>query len=152
MIRFGRVTAAATRIAATLRSRRDALLGAVSVEIRPGQDIRDEGAATNTAVLSYLAARHPALVEIDAEARAAARAAARLVWHPRSSSLRDLALAAGVGFAHVIAQRLRSGAYVTNTEETVARKARAGLSTTPGVETGQLADALDHATTTLTGS
>lgn len=152
MIRFGHVTATAQRLAATLRSRRDALLGAVSVEIHPAEDTRADGPATNTAVLSYLAARHPALVAVDDDATAAARAAARLVWQPRTTGLRELALAAGVGFAHVIAKRLRSGAFVTNTEETVRQKARRGLSTTPGVATGQLADALDSATTTLTGS
>lgn len=152
MIRFGQVTATAQRLAATLRSRRDALLGAVSVEIHPADDTRRGSGSTNTAVLSYLVAKHPALASIDDEAIATARAAARLVWNPRTTGLRDLALAAGMGFAHVVAKRLRSGAYVTNTEETLTRKARRGLSTTPGVETGQLADALDSATTTLTGS
>lgn len=152
MIRFGNVTATAQRLAATLRSRRDALLGAVSVEIHPADDGRRESGATNTAVLSFLAAKHPALVSVDDDAKAAALAAAHLVWHPRTTGLRDLALAAGIGFAHVIAKRLRSGAYVTNTDETVRQKARRGLSTTPGVATGQLADALDSATTTLTGS
>lgn len=152
MIRFGQVTASAQRIAATLRSRRDALLGAVSVEIHPADDGRRETGATNTQVLSYLVAKHPALASIDDEATATARAAARLVWNPRTTGLRDLALAAGIGFAHVIAKRLRSGGYVTNTEETVRQKARRGLSTTPGVATGQLADSLDSATTTLTGS
>lgn len=152
VIRFGNVRSSVERIAATLRSRRDALLGAVSVEIHPAEDNRDEPGATNTEVLWRLATRHPSLIAVDDEALAAARAAAHLVWHPRTTGLRELALAAGQGFAHVIANRLRSGAHVTNTEATRERKARRGLSTTPGVATGQLADALDNATTTLTGS
>lgn len=151
VIRFGNITAVAERIAATFRSRRDSLLGAVSVEIHPADDMRDGGGPTNTEVLARLATRHPELVTVDDDALAAARAAAHLVWNPRTSGLRDIALAAGIGFAHAVANRLRSGAYVTNTAETSRRKARAGLSTTPGVATGQLADALDSATTTLTG-
>ena len=44
-----------------------------------------------------------------------------------------------------LALRLRSGEYVTNTEDTIARKARAGRSTSPGMDTGQLATALENA-------
>lgn len=148
MIRASSIRPGVDRILATLRSRRDALLGATAIEIHPAPDDRREGTG-NHAVLSYLARKHPELVAIRGDdVHEAVRAAARAVWNPRTSTLAQLALAAGPALAKVIAARLRSGQYVTNTEETSRQKARRGLSTIPGVATGALADALDNATVT----
>jgi hypothetical protein len=52
---------------------------------------------------------------------------------------------AGIGAAKAIAARLRSGDFVTNTEATLAKKAREGRGTTPGIDTGNLAASLDAA-------
>lgn len=148
MIRASSIRPSVDRILATLRSRRDALLGATAIEIHPAPDDRREGTG-NHQVLTYLAGRNPELLAIrGADVHEAVRAAARAVWNPRTSTLQQLALVAGPVLAKVIAARLRSGQYVTNTEETSRQKARRGLSTIPGVATGALADALDNATAT----
>ncbi len=146
MIRASSIRPNVDRILATLRSRRDALLGATAIEIHPAPDERREG-TENHRVLTHLAARNPGLLAIRGDdVNSAVRDAARAVWNPRTSTLHQLALVAGPALARVIGARLRSGQYVTNTDETRERKARAGLSTTPGVATGALADALDNAT------
>lgn len=148
MIRASSIRPSVDRILATLRSRRDALLGATAIEIHPAPDERRDG-PENRAVLTFLAARNPELLAVRGpDVAEAVRTAARSAWNPRTSTLHQLALVAGPALAKVIASRLRSGNYVTNTDETRASKARRGLSTTPGVATGALADALDNATVT----
>jgi hypothetical protein len=138
VIRFGAWRNNAGEIAATVRGIRDRLLGATRVVVVLGT--RREGGA-NGDVLGHLLRRNPELVRgLDPVARPAARA----VYDPRTSTLDSLALAMALAGAREIAARLRSGTYVTNTPETLyAKRAR---STTPGIETGQLADALDAAT------
>lgn len=149
MIRASSIRAGVSRTIATLRSRREALLGALTVEIHPAPDERREG-TENTRVLHHLARMNPALLALrGGDVDAAVRAAARSVFSPRTSTLRELATAAGPAVARALAARLRSGAYVTNTTETTERKARAGLGTTPGVATGALADSLEAAIITV---
>jgi len=138
------VRAQVTALQALVRGRRDALAGAVRVTILPSPDGRSEG-GTNTAVIAYLARRHPSLVEVAADLVGPARAAARAAFDPMTSTLRTIADTAARAIGPAIAARLRSGRYVTNTPETLADKARRGRGQTPGVDTEQLAQALDRA-------
>lgn len=139
MIRVGNVTAEAQRLAATIRGVRDRLAGYRRAVIH--LDPRDDG-ASNEAVLGYLLRANPGLGRgLDA----AARAGVSREWKGARSTLANMTYHAGISLAHELAVRLRSGAYVSNTEETVARKSRAGRSTIPGTETFQLATALENA-------
>jgi hypothetical protein len=141
VIRVGAVTATAERFAATIRGVRDSLAGYRRAVIDLGER---HDSATNTQVLSALARRNPSLLD---GLQPAAMAAVRLRWSQGGirTGLEELTLHAGLGAAHEIASRLRSGDYVTNTSETRERKRRQGLSSTPGVATGALASALDNA-------
>lgn len=141
MIRVGTVTTQADRLAATIRGIRAGLEGyrraVIDLDTRHGD-------ATNTEVIASLAHRNPRLV---ANLQPAAMAAVKLRWSQGGirTGLEELTYHAGLGAAHELATRLRSGAYVTNTAETRERKRRAGLSPVPGIATGALAVALDNA-------
>lgn len=133
-----------------IRGRIDALAG--TVYVRPQLAAREgEGARgpSNDEVLSFLAAKHPALVKPGSDMHGPAKAAARARFNARRSDLFDIARAAGPAVCRAIAARLRSGRFVTNTPATTERKAREGLSLTPGVATEQLAKALDSARVTV---
>ncbi len=146
MLRYGRPDLSAVdRFVARIRGTIDALAGARDVVIVPEPSARDDG-ESNGRVLVKLARRHPELVAPAADMDRAARAMAREYFRPWETPLAEAAVYAGIGAARAIATRLRSGDFVTNTPETTARKARRGLSTTPGVATEQLAHALDRAT------
>lgn len=139
MIRVGSIEAECARLAATIRGTRDNLAGYRRAVIR--LDARNDG-TDNEAVLGYLLRSNPSLGRgLDAAARAGVSGA----WKGARSTLANLTYHAGLALAHELAARLRSGEYVTNTEETLARKARAGRSTSPGMDTGQLATALENA-------
>lgn len=139
MIRVGSVTAEAQRIAATIRGVRDRLAGYRRAVIH--LDPRDDG-TDNERVLGYLLKSNPGLGRgLDA----AARAGVSREWRGAKSTLANLTYHAGIALAHELAVRLRSGEYVSNTEETTVRKSRAGRSTVPGTETFQLATALENA-------
>lgn len=143
MIRVGSVTGQASRLAATVRGVRDRIAGYRRAVIH--LEARTDG-QTNEVVMGYLLRRYPALGEgLDA----AARAAVSREWKGAQSTLINMTFHAGSGLARELAARLRSGGYVTNTDETRLRKARAGRSTTPGTETFQLAVALENATITV---
>lgn len=132
-------------IVTLLRARRDALLGAVRVVVDPAEP-RVEG-LLNITVLGYLSRHSPQLVDTrGGDVDQAMGAAVRAAWDPASSTLRGLAPLAGEAFARALAARLRSGRFVTNTPETLARKRARGRGATPGVDTEQLAHALDAAT------
>lgn len=146
MLRMGRLdTSALDAFRARIRGTIDALAGARDVVIEPQPEARPDG-LTNTEVIGRLARHSPALVAPGADMDRAARALAREYFVPWETPLAEVAVYAGIGAARAIAARLRSGDYVTNTEATTARKARAGRSTTPGIDTGHLAAALDVAT------
>lgn len=115
-----------------------------TVYIQPVLARRDDG-TSNGRVLSYLAEKHPDLVKPGPDMNGPAREAARASFNAKRSDLFDVARAAGPAVCRAIAARLRSGVVVTNTVETRERKARAGLSTTPGLATEQLATALETA-------
>lgn len=139
MIRVGDVSAQASRIAATIRGVTQRLAGyrRAVIVLDPRSDGTD-----NERVLGYLLRANPGLTRgLDA----IARGAISREWKGARSELVNLTYHAGLGVAHELAARLRSGEYVTNTEETLARKARAGRSTSPGMDTGQLATALENA-------
>lgn len=137
MIRAGVVKAQASRVSATIRGLRDRIAG--HLRGVASLDARDDG-ATSGEVMGHLARKHPNLIaSVDGVARAAARAA----WDPRRPSLESLTVAATQAVCRELAARLRSGRYVTNTVATIAAKDRAGHGTTPGVDTEQLARALD---------
>lgn len=143
MIRVGNITANASRLAATIRGVRDNLAGHRRARIH--LDPRADG-QTNEAVLGYLLRANPRLgLGLDA----AARAAVSREWTGARATLINLTFHAGSGLARELAARLRSGAFVTNTDETLHRKARMGRSTVPGTETYQLAVALENATITV---
>lgn len=148
MIRVGSIQADVARITAVLRGRVDALAGAVRVVVHPVPDSRTDSPVTNTEVMGFLAQRNPDLTDPKgADLDAIVRPAARAVWRPRTMGLEALAVAAGNAFGRALAARLRSGNYVSNNEETRRRKAgRPG-----GIDTEQLADALDDATATAEG-
>lgn len=142
MIRIGSVEATAERLAATIRGTRDRLAGYRRAVI--ALDARDDG-ASNEAVMGHLLRMNPGLAQgLDAEARAGARTA----WRGARSSLETLTFHAGVAFARALSARLLSGQYVTNSDETRARKARRGGGV-GGVDTRQLADALANPTVTV---
>ena len=148
MIRIDTVRALASleRVEAIFRGLRDRALGTATITIKPNPDERGEGTPSNSQVLAYLARKHPALTAVrGAEMDRAVRAAVRARFDWRTFSVPDMARIAGPVVARLIAERLKSGTVVTNTPETTERKARRGLSTTPGVETQQLADALENA-------
>lgn len=143
MIRVGSVKAEADRLAATIRGVRERLTGSLHAVIR--LEARPDG-TSGEAVLGHLLRMNPGLGRgLDAVAR---RGAAK-GWQGARSTLANLTYYAGLEIAQELAVRLRSGAYVTNTSETTARKARQGRSTTPGMSTGQTAAALEHATVTV---
>lgn len=143
MIRVGNITADVTRVAATIRGVRANLAGYRRARIH--LEARTDG-QTNEAVLGYLLRSNPSLGHgLDA----AARAAVSREWKGAQSTLINMTFHAGSGLARELAARLRSGAFVTNTDETRLRKARAGRSTIPGTETFQLAVALENATITV---
>lgn len=149
MLRVGRVdTSALDRFVARVRGTVDALAGARDVRVVPEPEVRDDG-ETNSRVLVKLARANPALTSLGADMDRAARQLAREYFIPWETPLGEAAVYAGIGAARAIAARLRSGDFVTNTPETTRRKARAGLSTTPGVASEQLAAALDRATAEL---
>lgn len=139
MIRIGSVKTQTDSVAAIIRGLKDRYLGTSLATITLGS--RDDGEG-NGAVLGHLIRRHPALIE---GTDAVCRAAARERFAVRTSTLDTIARDAGEAWAHEVAARLRSGRYVTNLPATTARKAARGHSTTPGVDSGQLADALDSA-------
>lgn len=148
MIRVGNIQAGVARFTALLRGRIDALSGSVRVVIHPTPDGRKGGSVTNTEVLGFLAQRNPDLIDPKgADLDAIVRPAARAIWRARTTGLEELAVAAGNAFGRALAARLRSGRFVTNNEET--RKRKHGLP--GGIDTEQLADALDDATATAEG-
>lgn len=139
MIRVGNVSASANRIAATIRGVRDRIAGHRRAVIV--LDPRNDG-TDNERVLGYLLGRNPSLGRgLDA----VARGAISREWRGAQSTLTNLTYHAGLALAAELAVRLRSGEYVTNTEATLAKKARLGRSTTPGTDTYQLAIALSGA-------
>lgn len=141
MIRMGTLKPGLERFAGTLRGLRDGMLGTAYVTIQPRPDSRREG-GTNTAVLAHLVHRNPELMmAMDAPARRAAREA----WRTGVRTLATLAEHAARGVARELAGRLRSGQYVHNLDETRDRKRARGDDSTPGMATGQLARALEHA-------
>lgn len=144
---MGDISADVDRFVATIRGVTDRLAGAVHVEIHPTPDAREDSAVTNRAVLRWLAERNPALVALSGgDIDRSVRQAARAVYRP-GMGLGVLATAAAPEVARAIAARLRSGAYVSNNDETRRRKnGRPG-----GVDTGALAESLDNATVTLEG-
>lgn len=139
MIRIGSIMAQSQRLAASIRGLRENLAGFRRAVIH--LDPRSDG-TDNERVLGYLMRKNPSL---GAGLDAAARAGVSREWRGARSTLINLTYHAGLSIAHELARRLRSGEFVTNTEETTARKAKAGRSTTPGTETFQLATALDNA-------
>lgn len=113
------------------------------VTIEPVPNVReDAGGDTNSAVLWRLSRKHPELFQNLGPA------ALRSVvdGFDFRFSLTKIAGDLSRGAMGEVARRLRSGVYVTNTPATTARKRRLGHSTTPGVDTGQLANALWRAT------
>jgi hypothetical protein len=141
VIRLGSVKATADRMAALVRGVRDNLAGNRRAVI--DMDARSDG-DSNTRVFGSLAARNPRLVAgLDAPVRAAVKAR----WDQGGvrTGLAELAFYAGRALAFELAARLRSGRFVTNTPATTERKRALGRSTTPGMETGALAVALDNA-------
>lgn len=148
MIRIGGIAGQLGALVARVRGTRDAIAGTVHARIVPSPDGRAHDAASNTEVFARLARRNPQLAAPGADLDAPAREAARAAWRGWQSDLRVIAQAAAVATAKALAARLRSGRYVSNTPETRAAKARAGLSTTPGLATEQLAAALEAATAT----
>lgn len=149
MLRYGRPDLSAVeRFTARVRGTIDALAGARDVRIVPEPEGRED-ALSNSRVLVKLARANPALVAPAADMDRAARAMAREYFIPWETPLAEVAVYAGIGAARAIAARLRSGDFVTNTPETLARKARMGRGATPGVDTGQLAAALERATAEL---
>jgi hypothetical protein len=143
MIRVGSIDAEAQRIAATIRGVRANLAGYRRAVIH--LDARNDG-TDNERVLGYLLRANPGLGRgLDA----AARASVSRDWKGAQSTLANMTFHAGMGLAHELAARLRSGRYVTNTEETSARKARRGRGMTPGLDTSQLATALENARVTV---
>lgn len=139
MIRVGSIAAEAQRIAATIRGVRDRIAGHRRAVIV--LDARDDG-TDNERVLGYLLRANPGLGRgLDA----VARGAVSREWQGAKSTLTNMTFHAGLALARELAVRLRSGEYVTNTDETTVRKSRAGRSTVPGTETFQLATALENA-------
>lgn len=139
MIRVGDVSAQASRLAATIRGVRANLAGyrRAVIVLEPRNDGR-----SNEEILGHLLRANPGLARgLDG----AARASVSREWKGARSTLANLTFHAGIGLAHELATRLRSGEYVTNTEETTTRKSRAGRSVIPGTETFQLATALSNA-------
>ena len=130
---------------ARIRDRMEELRRGAIGTIRPQPDARVDG-TTNSTVLATLSDRYPRLTAPGPDMVLAAVREAAKSWRPWSSTVRDLANSAAAGAARAIAARLRSGQYVTNNEETLRRKARLGRPPTPGVDTEQLARALDAAT------
>ncbi len=140
-VRVGAVAARSGAVAATIRGTREALAGyrraVIDLPTRPD-------GTPNAVVIGALARRFPRLFAgLQEEAMAAV--SSRFAQGGIRVGLEELALFAGRGIARGLAARLRSGRYVTNLPETRARKARLGLSLTPGVATGELATALDNA-------
>jgi hypothetical protein len=132
-------------IVALLSARRDQLLGSVRVLVSPAEP--RAGGGSNAVVLGYLSRHSPPLTDTrGGDVDQAMGTAVRAAFEPWSSTLRGLAPLAGEALARAIAARLRSGRYVTNTAETLADKARRGAGSTPGVDSEQLANALDRAT------
>ncbi len=117
------------------------------VQVRALLPARTDG-ETNEAVFLYLVKENPGLVEMDEDIRTASITAATDAWAAGGESLKDVAPSAAEGYAHALAVRLRSGKYVKNTPSTRASKAKEGQST-PGVATGQLANALTGAKFTV---
>lgn len=148
MIRVGTLTAQIQRFTATLTGRVEALMGTVRVVVHPVPDAREGSSTTNTAVLRHLAKKNPELTDPKgADLDALVRSQARAIWHPKRTGLEELAVAIGHFVSKGVAERLRSGRFVTNDAETARRKGgRPG-----GIDTGQLADALDAATVTSEG-
>lgn len=148
MIRVGSIHADVQRITAVLRGRIDALAGAVRIRLHPQPDARVGSSVTNTQVFGFLAEKNPDLTNPrGADIDALVRPAAREIWHPATTTLQDLAVACGNPVGQAFAARLRSGNYVENTDETRRRKNyRPG-----GVNTEQLAEALDNAVATEEG-
>lgn len=142
MIRIGDVSAQAKRIAATIRGTRQRLAGYRRAVIT--LPTRDDG-TDNEVVLGHLLRMNPGLVRgLDAAARAGARA----VWQGARTTLETLTYHAGAAAARELSLRLRSGQYVTNNDETRARKSRRGGGV-PGLASGQLADALENPTVSV---
>lgn len=140
MIRLGKIGTRVGALTATVRGLRQSNLG----HLRAVADlpVRREG-VQNSLVLGVLMRRFPRLHQhLDPEVLEYVRA------HPRARffSLEELTLLAGTGVARALARRLWSGQFVANTPQTRLRKLRRGLSATPGIATGQLANALQSAT------
>lgn len=145
MLRMGKLGPQLDAFIARVRGTVDSLAGARDVVIEPVPDVRPDG-TTNTAVLARLSRHSPALVAPAADMDREARSLARQYWKPWETSLAEIAVIAGIGAARALATRLRSGDVVTNTDATLARKARLGRGQTPGIDTGTLAASLDAAT------
>lgn len=144
MIRIGGIASQLGRLVARVRGTRDAIAGTVHARIVPSPDEREGGGATNTEVFARLVRHSPRLAAPGADLDQPAREAARQAWRGWQSDLRTIARAAGAATARALAARLRSGQFVTNTEETQRRKGgKPG-----GVDTYQLAESLDAATVT----
>lgn len=145
MLRMGKLGPQLDAFMARVRGTVDSLAGARDVVIEPVPDPRPDG-LTNTAVMARLSKHSPALIAPAADMDREARFLARQHFVPWETSLAEVAIYAGIGAARAIATRLRSGDFVTNTEATLAKKAREGRGTTPGIDTGLLAASLDTAT------
>ena len=118
-------------IVTLLRARRDAPTRRRACRRRPRRAAR-RGAAKHHGPLGTSRGTPPQLVDTrGGDVDQAMGAAVRAAWDPASSTLRGLAPLAGEAFARALAARLRSGRFVTNTPETLARKRARGRGATP---------------------
>jgi hypothetical protein len=140
--------AAVQGVVADLRWRLGLLKTTVRVTVSP-DDARNDG-VSNTAVAGHLSRHSPRWLALGPDLDDAMSKAAWGAWRPWRMTMKGLAPYIGTALARGLAARLRSGRFVTNTPETLARKRARGRPAIPGVDTEQLARALDGATIRVT--
>lgn len=135
-------------VMADLRWRLGLLKTTVRVTVSP-DDGRNDG-VTNAEVAYHLSRHSPKWLALGPDIDDALSKAAWSAWRPWRMTMKGLAPYIGEALGRALAARLRSGRFVTNSPETLARKRARGRGAVPGVDTEQLARALDGATIRVT--
>ena len=140
--------AAVQGVVADLRWKLGLLSTSVRVTIDPKAS-RNDG-VSNAEVAYHLSKHSPNWLKLGTGLSEAMSKAAWSAWRPWRMTMKGLAPYIGEALGRALAARLRSGFYVTNTRETLARKRARGRPAIPGVDTEQLARALDNAAIRVT--
>jgi hypothetical protein len=137
------VRSAIQGVVADLQWRLGLLKTTVQVTVDPSAGRNDN--VTNAEVVHHLSRHSPQWLAIGPDLDDAMGRAALAAWRPWRMTMRGLAPYIGEALSRALAKRLRSGRFVTNKPETIERKRARGRPPIPGVDTEQLARALDSA-------